>query len=245
MNKNLTHLAFIIDASGSMAPLQSDTIGGFNRILHEQRQASGESHVTLVTFNAFTREVFTDIDAKHVRDLSTDSYVPAGGTALIDAMGETIDRLGRLFAATPEAERPGKVLITIITDGAENSSREYTLDQIKKTVERQRREYSWELVFLGANIDAFAAAQSYGINTQNAYAFASSKQGLSASYSAVSSSLRGYTEGSSATMDSMDLSDVSPDLIARATPSGTHGRTSSGTPSSTPNSTPNSTPSKP
>lgn len=220
MNKNLTHLAFIIDASGSMEPLKDDTIGGFNSILAEQRKATGESQITLVTFDNVTREVFTGIDAKHVADLSTDSYLPLGGTALIDAMGLTIDRLGKLFAATPEAERPGKILITIITDGAENSSRRYTLDQIKKMVERQRYEYSWEFVFLGANIDAFAAAQSYGINTQNAYGFSSSKKGLAASYNVVGSSLRSYSEGNAATMDSLlDLKDAPADLISQATPS--------------------------
>lgn len=184
-----------------------------------------------MTFNLFPREVFTGIDAKHVRDLSTDSYMPVGSTALIDAMGATIDRLGKLFASTPEAERPGKVCVTIITDGAENASKKYTLSEVKTMVERQRREYSWEFVFLGANIDAFSAAQSYGINTQNAYAFSAFKKGLSASYGVVSSSLRGYAQGSSATMDSMDLSEVSPDLIAKATPSGSSGGTPNGTPS--------------
>lgn len=221
MNKNLTHLAFIIDGSGSMAPLQSDTIGGFNRIMEEQRKATCESHATLVIFSNATHEVFTDIDAKHARDLTTESYVPAGGTALLDAMGYTIDRLGKLFADTPEAKRPGKVCVTIITDGEENASREYDLAKIKTMVERQREKYSWEFVFLGANIDAFAAAQSYGINTKNAYAFSSSKKGLVATSSVVGSALRGYSQGSVAQMDGMlDVRGVSPDLIAQATPGG-------------------------
>lgn len=217
MNKSLTHLAFIIDASGSMQPLRDDTIGGFNRILGEQRKASGKSDVTLVTFNTGTREVFTAVDAKHVKDLSHESYAPDGGTALLDAIGMTIDRLGALFAKTPEAKRPGKVCIVIITDGEENSSREYKLAQIRTMVERQREKYNWEFVYVGANVDAFSEAGSMGINTSNAYNYTSSSVGTQAVYGAMSSSLRSYSGGSSAQVDGLvDVKGVSPALMSKA-----------------------------
>ncbi len=219
MNKNLTHLAFIVDASGSMEPLRADTIGGFNQMLEEQRKATGESQITLVTFNTETREVFTGTDVKHVKNLSNDSYFPAGGTALLDAIGETIDRLGKLFAKTPEAKRPGKVLMVIITDGEENSSKTYELAKIKKMVEHQRNAYAWEFVFLGANIDAFATAESYGINTNNAYSYQSSRVGTQAVYGIMSKSLHSYTRGASSQMNGvLNVRGASPDLIAVAKP---------------------------
>jgi uncharacterized protein YegL len=187
MKENLTSINVIIDASGSMSGLCQDTIGSFNTFLKEQKEFPGEAAFTLCTFNDTAQTVHDFVKIASVNDISTQSYRPAGNTALLDAMGATIDSVGRRLASMPEEERPSKVLFLIITDGEENASRRYTREQIKGMVEHQQSVYNWSFVFIGANIDAFTAGTSLGFTASNSVAYAASKVGTSKLYSSVSS----------------------------------------------------------
>lgn len=134
MNNDLTAIAVVLDSSGSMAHLTSDTIGNFNSFLKEQKEFPGEALFTLCTFNSTYHLVHDNVKIQSVEDLDLTAYKPQGNTALLDAMGFTIDSLGKKLAAMPEAERPSKILLLTVTDGHENSSKEFTADQIKSMV---------------------------------------------------------------------------------------------------------------
>src|SRR5271166_2365178 len=165
--ENFTSINVIIDASGSMQHLTHDTIGSFNGFLAEQRAVPGEAAFTLCKFNTDYCLVHDFVKLASVPALDTTVYAPEGGTALLDAMGTTIDSVGSKLAAMPEEERPSKVIFLVITDGHENSSHRYTSAQIKEMVEHQKDKYNWEFVFMGANIDAIAAGTNLGVSMQN------------------------------------------------------------------------------
>jgi uncharacterized protein YegL len=175
-----------------MGHLQLDTIGSFNTFLKDQQAFPGECAFTLCTFNDDYRLVHDFEKIANVEDLSIKTYRPSGSTALLDAMGATIDSVGKKLAAMPEEERPSKVLFMVVTDGEENASRRYTREQIKSMVEHQRSVYSWEFVFVGANIDAFTAGTSMGFTAQNSVAYTASAAGTKRLYDTVSSNTRSY-----------------------------------------------------
>lgn len=155
MKDNYTHLICILDRSGSMAPVATDAIGGFNQWLAEQQKLPGTASLTLNLFNhTEQRRHYADIQT--VRPLNAETYVPDGFTALLDAVGGTIDYVGKLFTDKPETERPQGVLCMILTDGHENHSKEYTLATVKEKIEHQRAHYNWEFVFLGVGLEQFA-----------------------------------------------------------------------------------------
>lgn len=221
--ENFTSINVIIDASGSMSGLRTDTIGSFNTFRKEQSEFPGEAAFTLCTFNDQSRLVHDFVKIASVSDLDHRSYLPAGNTALLDAMGSTIESVGRKLAALPEEERPSKVLFLIITDGQENASHTYTKDQIKSMVEHQRQVYSWEFVFMGANIDAITAGTSLGIAASNSVAYHATKGGTRSLYSSVSSNTSAYrSSGSSVSQDFFGQTGVTPTSpvapVAPATP---------------------------
>ena len=218
--ENFTSLNVIIDASGSMSSLCNDTIGSFNTFLKDQKAFPGEAAFTVVTFNDYVNVSHDFVKIASVGDLSTQTYSPGGNTALLDAMGTTIDNVGRRLAAMPEEERPSKVLFLIITDGFENASRRYNTDQIKSMVEHQRQTYSWEFVFMGANIDAITAGTSLGIAASNSVAYAATKGGTKSLYSSVSSNTTAYrSSGSSVSQDFFGQTGITPTSpVAPATP---------------------------
>lgn len=197
--ENLTAICIIIDRSGSMAGLTKDTIGSFNTFLAEQKEVPGEAAFTLCTFNTDYQLVHDFIKLDTVPDLNETTYRPSGGTALLDAMGSTIDSVGQKLAAMPEDERPSKVIFLVITDGEENSSKRYTKDQIKSMVEHQQSAYKWGFVFVGANIDAFHAGQSMGFTDQNSVGYEATKGGTHRLYGSVSSNMRSYRLASDVT----------------------------------------------
>ncbi len=168
MNKQLTEIAYILDRSGSMQPMVESAITGFNSFLKDQQETPGEANFTLVLFDDeyllhADRSPLTD-----VRPLDASSYVPRGCTALLDAIGRTINNIGKQLAKTPEKDRPGKVIIAIYTDGYENASTDYTAEKIRKMIRHQTENYGWEFLFLAANEDAIATAASYGIDPKSA-----------------------------------------------------------------------------
>lgn len=195
--ENFTSINVIVDASGSMSHLAHDTIGNFNSFLKEQKEFPGEAVFTLCTFNTDYRLPHDFVKIAGVPNLDAKTYIPQGGTALLDAMGTTIESVGRKLAAMPEDERPSKVIFLIITDGHENSSRRFSAEQIKSMVEHQKDVYSWEFVFMGANIDAIAAGTNLGISAQNTLNYAATAQGTHELYSTISSSMNAYRSSNS------------------------------------------------
>lgn len=183
MNKNLVEIVAIIDESGSMASLKNDIIGGFNNFVDQQKKIAGEARLSLVTFSDHVRTVLEGTPLQNVNLLNDSSYNPGGMTALLDAVGTTVDKVGQRLALLPENARPGKVVVLIMTDGQENSSREFKREQIAEKVKHQQSKYSWEFVFLGANQDSFAEASTLGILRSHTYNYASTAKGLGEAYS--------------------------------------------------------------
>lgn len=172
MNPHLTEVAFILDRSGSMQSVTEQAIAGFNHFLAEQQRAPGQARLTLVLFDD---EYLLHADALSIAEvmpLDTTTYVPRASTALLDAIGRTIDDLGKRLAATPEADRPAKVIVTILTDGEENASTRYAWRDISKRVRHQTDKYGWEFLFLGANQDAIATAAQMSIAAHNSATYA-------------------------------------------------------------------------
>jgi hypothetical protein len=185
MNMNLTEIVFLLDRSGSMGGLESDTIGGFNAFIEKQRQLEGETIVTAVLFDDRYEILWNGIDAHKVK-LTDKEYYVRGCTALLDAMGKTILDVGHRLSQISKDERPGKVIFVITTDGLENASREFTYEKVKELIKHQQEKYCWEFIFLGANIDAAKEANSIGIAMDNAYNFEASKNGVENMYCVVS-----------------------------------------------------------
>lgn len=163
MNPKLTELVVILDKSGSMHSVVSDTIGGFNALLEEQKKGVGDIKVTLALFDDHYKLLHNGVVIADVPKLDENTYKPSGSTALLDAIGRTVDEVGARLAKTPEEERPSKVIVAIITDGEENCSREYNKTKIAEKIKHQTDKYAWQFLFLGANQDAFAEAGNIGI----------------------------------------------------------------------------------
>ena len=156
---NLTHLYFLLDRSGSMVSLREDTIGGFDTFIAEQRTAPGRCRVTLAQFDNEYDEVYADRDIATVPSLV---LVPRGSTALLDALGRLVVTAGERLAALPEQERPGSVIVGVMTDGYENASRDWTHDRIKALIEQQSHAYGWQFLYLGADQDAIEEGAKMG-----------------------------------------------------------------------------------
>jgi hypothetical protein len=186
-----TKIVAILDRSGSMKSIISDAIGGYNTFLEEQKKNSKPADLTVILFDD-KYEKFYSGALPQAPKMDKDSYVPRGSTALLDAMGRTIDDVGRELANLSEDQRPNKVLFIIITDGEENASTKYTSKQISDMVSRQRDMYKWEFIFLAANLDAIASASMIGIQAQNAVNFVSNAASVKGSYGLVSEAICNY-----------------------------------------------------
>ncbi|MCL2324911.1 MAG: VWA domain-containing protein [Proteobacteria bacterium] len=185
MTTNRTELVFILDRSGSMKGLESDTIGGFNAMLEKQQAVPGECRITTVLFDNAYELLHDRIDIKAVAPITEYDYFVRGSTALFDAVGQTILKIGNALKNTAEEYRADKVLFVITTDGEENASREFSDDKVKQMIEHQKEKYSWEFIFLGANIDAVKAASRIGIGRNRAQSFHSDKKGTALNYEVV------------------------------------------------------------
>jgi hypothetical protein len=185
MNKNLTEVVFLLDRSGSMAGLEKDTIGGFNGFVSRQADMEGKALVTTVLFDDLYEVLWQGVPAEDVT-LTEKEYHVRGCTALLDAVGKSIVEVGKRLAGTPEDSRPGNVIFAITTDGMENASREFTYEKINKMIKHQREKYSWEFIFMGANIDAVQEAGHLGISVENAYDFEATEDGVEKMYAKMS-----------------------------------------------------------
>lgn len=199
--ENFTSINVIIDKSGSMSHLATDTIGSFNSFLAEQKAVPGDAVLTLCTFNTDYSLVHDFVELKSIPDLNSKTYYPSGSTALLDAMGTTINALGTKLSAMPEEERPSKVIFLIITDGQENASKLFTKDQISSMVQHQKDVYSWEFVFMGANIDAIGEGSALGIAATNSMNYAATSAGTHQLYESVSRNMTTYRGGQSQQVD--------------------------------------------
>lgn len=182
MRENSTEMVFVLDRSGSMSGLAADTIGGFNELIEKQKKIEGDAYVTTVLFDHEYEVLHDHVALGEVAPLTDKEYFARGSTALLDAVGRTIDSVGARLAAAPEEERPEYVVFVITTDGRENSSREYTAKQVREMVEHQQQKYSWQFVFLGANMDAVSEARNLGISAKYAADFTPTGRGVNRMY---------------------------------------------------------------
>lgn len=190
MKKNLTEMVFILDKSGSMAGLETDTIGGFNSMIGRQKKEKGEALVSTVLFSNESQVIHDRIDLKKIEPLTDRQYYVGGCTALIDAIGGAIHHIGNVHKYAREEDRPEHTIFVITTDGMENASHRYSSDQVKAMVQRQKEKYGWEFLFLGANIDAVETAAHLGIAEDRAVNFHNDARGQALNYIGVSEAVR-------------------------------------------------------
>jgi len=186
MNANLTELVFVLDRSGSMGGLESDTIGGFNSMLAKQQAQPGECRLTTILFDDKYETLHDRIDIRAVAPITEKEYYVRGSTALLDAVGTTINKIANAQKNTAEPYRAGKVLFVITTDGMENASREFDYAKVKSMVEHQKSADNWEFIFLGANIDAVEVANRFGIAKNRAQSFHNDSEGIMQNYETIS-----------------------------------------------------------
>lgn len=185
MNKNLAELVFILDRSGSMQGLEKDTIGGFNSMLEKQQRETGDAFVSTILFDDRVEVLHDRVAVKKVPPMTDQEYYVRGCTALLDAVGGAIRHIGNVHKYARPEDIPAHTLFVITTDGMENASRRYTAPQVKRMIERQKKKYGWEFLFLGANIDAVEAAANLGIGADRAANYRSDSTGTWLNYETV------------------------------------------------------------
>ena len=194
MKKGLTELVFIIDKSGSMGGLETDTIGGYNAMLKKQQAVEGECHITTVLFDNDTELLHDRIDIKAVSPITDKQYSVGGSTALLDAIGSAVHKIGNVQKHTADDYQAEKVMIIIITDGQENSSREYSSAQVKTLIEQKKENCGWEFIFLGANIDAVETARDFGICADRAQNYHADSEGVELNFRVMSETVASFRQ---------------------------------------------------
>lgn len=194
MKKNLTELVFILDKSSSMSGLEKDTVGGFNSMLKKQKESGGEVLVTTVLFNHETETVHDRLKAENVGALTEKEYYVGGCTALLDAVGKTVEHIKGIHKYIRDEDVPEHTLVVITTDGLENASRHYTASQVKQLIEAQK-EAGWEFLFFGANIDAVATAAGFGIEKERAVDFNNDGEGINLNFEGVCKFIKTMSAG--------------------------------------------------
>ncbi|MBO4938696.1 MAG: hypothetical protein J6C98_06830 [Oscillospiraceae bacterium] len=185
MKKNLTEIVFILDRSGSMAGLEGDTIGGFNAMIEKQKRQEGEAYISTVLFDNECQVIHDRVRLENVKPLTGNEYYVRGCTALLDAIGGAVHHIGNIHKYAREEDIPEHTLFVITTDGMENASRRYDSDKVKAMIQRQKENFGWEFLFLGANIDAVETAGRFGIGADRAVNYHSDKAGTRLNYDVV------------------------------------------------------------
>jgi uncharacterized protein YegL len=187
MKKNKSEIVIVLDRSGSMSTIKNDIELGFKAFLEKQKLIEGEAYVTLYQFDNSHEKVF---ELKDIKDVTGVNIEPRGGTALIDSVCKAINEVGERLSNTPEDDRPESVIVIVLTDGEENQSREFTLEQMKEKVSHQQDVYKWNFVFLGTNIDAISVAQGYGMSLGSTLGF--TKVGISSTFDSLADATTEY-----------------------------------------------------
>ena len=182
---NITELVFILDRSGSMHGLEGDTIGGFNSLIEKQRKENGECFVTTVLFDNEIKTLHDRVELKEIKDMTEEDYCVGGSTALIDAIGTSIEKIDGIHRYIRAEDVPEHTMFIIITDGMENASRRFSSREVKKMIEKHKKS-GWEFLFIGANIDSVETARHFGISEDRAVNYHADKQGTAVAYECVS-----------------------------------------------------------
>ena len=185
MGKGLTEIVYILDRSGSMSGLESDTIGGFNSMIDKQTKAGGEAIVSTILFDDSSEVLCDRVDINDVPEMTEEQYYVRGCTALLDAVGGAVQHIKNVHRKCSDEERPEKTIFVITTDGLENASREYSYDKIKKMIEKRQKKDGWEFMFIGANIDSYGEAGRLGIRKDRAANYVHDDKGTRTVYDGV------------------------------------------------------------
>lgn len=172
-----------------MQHLTSDTIGGFNSMIESQKNEEGEAFVTTVLFDDQYELLHDHVDIQNIKAITNKEYYARGCTALLDAVGKTINSIGARLSETPENERPEKVIFIITTDGYENASNEFSKQAVREMIEHQQDKYSWQFIFLGANMDAVGEAASLGIASSHSHTYAANSVSTASVYTAIDATM--------------------------------------------------------
>ena len=190
MNKNLTEIVFILDRSGSMSGLESDTIGGFNAMIEKQKKAPGEALVSTILFDNVSEVIHDRVNIRDIKPMTDSEYCVRGCTALLDAIGDAIHHIGNVHKYAREEDVPAHTLFVITTDGMENASRLYDSARVKQMIEHEKSKYGWEFLFLGANIDAIRVAGNIGICADFAATYLHDEKGTALNYEVMDEAIR-------------------------------------------------------
>lgn len=201
MNKNLTEIVFILDRSGSMSGLESDTIGGFNAMIEKQKKAPGEALVSTILFDNVSEVIHDRVNIRDIKPMTDREYCVRGCTALLDAIGGAIHHIGNVHKYAREEDVPAHTLFVITTDGMENASRRYDSARVKQMIEHEKSKYGWEFLFLGANIDAVETAKHFGISEDRAVNYHSDSVGTRLNYEVVSCAITSMRSGAPMSVD--------------------------------------------
>ena len=197
MKHSYTHITVILDRSGSMESICDDTIGGLNAFVEQQKAGFGEATLTLVQFDSQDpyEVIHHFMPIGDVPALTRQTYVPRGSTPLLDALGRGINDIEASIGKLNDDERPEKVIIAVITDGQENSSREFSKEQVEKMIKSKSSEAGWEFMFLSADLNAIEDAQRLGFSRDATVAFEKSSHGVSCSMARLSESVSEIRSG--------------------------------------------------
>lgn len=183
---NITELVFILDRSGSMSGLESDTIGGFNAMITKQKKEDGEAYVSTILFDNVSEVLYDRVPLKEIPKMTAKDYTVRGCTALIDAIGGAIKHIRNIHKYVRPEDVPAHTMFIITTDGQENASHRFSSDEVKKMIEHQKAEYGWEFLFIGANIDAVETAAKFGIDRNRAVKYTADSEGTQLLYETLS-----------------------------------------------------------
>ena len=186
MNNQLTELVFILDRSGSMSGLESDTIGGFNAMIEKQKKEPGEAYVSTVLFDNESEVLHDRVPLGKIPQMTDKDYTVRGCTALIDAIGGAIHHIANIHKYARPEDVPARTVFVITTDGMENASHRYTSDEVKRMIEKEKRDYDWEFLFIGANIDAVETGARFGISRDRVSNYMADRAGTELLYDSVS-----------------------------------------------------------
>lgn len=189
MKKNLTEIVFILDRSGSMSGLETDTIGGFNSMIEKQQKADGDAMISTIMFDNESEVIHDRVNVKDIPPMTDKEYSVRGCTAFLDAIGGAIHHIGNVHKYARQEDVPEHTLFVITTDGMENASHRYTSDEVKQMIEKEKSKYGWEFLFLGANIDAVETAKHFGIGADRAVNYHSDHEGTQLNYEVVSEAI--------------------------------------------------------